>query len=249
MGKMIAGFALLTASAWCQAADAPSSFEVASIRQVQGSTYRGPFESIQVSPNSVTMRGVRFRAAVAWAYGVRDFQVTGPDWMDQKGFEIAAKAAGAVTEEELRGMLRTLLADRFKLEAHQERKETSAYVLTLGKTGLSPAVQKSETDGEPMIQPNPSKMEVSVKRASVSQLVEILAKVLREPVVNETGLDGKFDAIVNISKYVPDGSSAPDIAALAIRAIQQEFGLKVEHRKTMMDFVIVDRAEKAPVEN
>jgi uncharacterized protein (TIGR03435 family) len=88
-----------------------------------------------------------------------------------------------------------------------------------------------------------------VKRAPVSQLVEILAKVLRGPVVNETGLDGFYDATVNVLKYVPDGSSVPDIEALAIRAIQAEFGLKIDHRKTVMDFVIVDRSEKEPVAN
>jgi hypothetical protein len=201
MGKFTTGMALLVAlPGWGQ------TFELASIRQAEEGRRSGPFESIQVSPGSLTMRSVRFRTAVAWAYGVRDFQVTGPDWMDRLGFDIAAKSGDTAKEPELRAMLRALLAER-------------------------------------------SKGEVVVKRAPVSQLVELLAKVLRGPVVNETGLDGNYDATVNLMKYLPDGSSAPDIEALAVRAIQAEFGLKVEHRKTLMDFVIVDRAEKIPVEN
>jgi uncharacterized protein (TIGR03435 family) len=119
----------------------------------------------------------------------------------------------------------------------------------MGKNGLPASVKPSDGDGDPLIQPNLSKLEVSVKRVPLSQLVELLAKVLREPVIDETGLSGTFDATVNISKYIPDGSSAPDIVSLALRAIQAEFGLEVKHRKTPMDFVIVDRAEKAPVEN
>jgi uncharacterized protein (TIGR03435 family) len=122
-------------------------------------------------------------------------------------------------------------------------------VLTIGKNGLNPNVKPSDSEGDPLVQPYLAKMEVSVKRAPASQLVELLSKVLREPVIDETGLSGTFDATVNISKYIPDGSSAPDIVALALRAIQAEFGLEVKHRKTMMDYVIVDRTEKAPVEN
>jgi uncharacterized protein (TIGR03435 family) len=243
MGKILSGMALLATAAWSQ------SFDVASIRQVQGEGRRGPFESIQVSPGSLAMRAVRFRTAVAWAYGVRDFQVTGPDWMDHLGFDIIAKSEEAAKEPELRRMLQSLLAERFKLEAHQERKETPAFVLTIGKNGLPASLKQSDSDGDPLIQPNLAKMEVSVKRAPVSQLVELLAKVLREPVIDETGLSGTFDATVNISKYIPDGSSAPDIVSLALRAVQAEFGLEVKHRKTLMDFVIVDRADKAPVEN
>jgi uncharacterized protein (TIGR03435 family) len=243
MGKFVAGLALLASGAWGQ------SFEVASIRQIQDGGRRGPFESIQVSPGSVIMRAVRYRTVVAWAYDVRDFQVTGPDWMDQVGFDISAKAEGKAKEADLRRMMRTLLAERFKFEAHQDRKETTAYVLQIGKNGLTQTVKPSDTEGDPLIQPNLSKMEVSVKRAPVSQLVELLAKVLREPVIDETGLSGTFDATVNVSKYIPDGSTAPDITALALRAIQAEFGLEVKHRKTLMEFVIVDRSERAPVEN
>ena len=195
------------------------------------------------------MRGVRFKKAVAWAYGVRDFQVTGPDWMDRAGFDIVAKSEESAKEPELRKMLQKLLTERFKLEAHQERKEASAYVLTVGKNGIPANIKQSDTEGDPLIQPNLSKMEVSLKRAPVSELIEILAKVLREPIVDETGLSGNYDATVNISKYIPDGSSAPDIVGLALRVVQAELGLEVKHRKTSMDFVIVDRAEKAPVEN
>jgi uncharacterized protein (TIGR03435 family) len=169
--------------------------------------------------------------------------------MDQVGFDIAAKSTGEVKEKELRLMLRTLLAERFKLEVHHERKEQQAWVLTIGKDGLNPNIKESEVAGDPVIQPNFSKGEVVVKGAPVGQLVELLAKVLRGPVVNETGLDGKYDATVNILKYMPDGTGAPNLEALAIRAIQAEFGLKVENRKTMMDLVVVDRAERTPLEN
>jgi uncharacterized protein (TIGR03435 family) len=243
MGKFIAGLAFLAVSGWGQ------TFEVASVRRAKEGAYRGPFDQIRVSPDGVSLHGVRFRKAIAWAYDVMDFQVTGLDWLDQVGLEIAAKADGPVKEEELRRMLRALLAERLKLVVHEEEKETTAYVLTVGKNGVSPAVKESSEDGDSLLQPNPSKMEVVVKRAPVTNLVELLAKILREPVVNETGLNGRYDATVNFSKYLPDGSSAPDVTATALRFIEAEFGLKVEHRKTKLHSVVVERAEKEPVEN
>jgi len=242
----IAGVALLISSA---ALGQEPAFEVASVKVNKTGGGMMPFANIQANPGSLTMRGASFKAVVAWAYDVREFQVTGPDWIESARFDILAKAAGAAPAERMRLMLRTLLVERFDLAVHKERKEQAVWVLTVGKNGLTPAVKESADDGDLAIQPNPSKMEITVKRGSASQMVEILAKVLREPVVDETGLNGKYDLTVNISKYMPDGSSAPDIAALAVRAIQAEMGLTLEHRRTPMDYVVVDRAVKEPVEN
>jgi uncharacterized protein (TIGR03435 family) len=248
MGKAMAGVALMmTAAGWGQTA-APPAFEVASVRRAQSENRHGLFDDIRVTPGSLTMRALRFRAAVAWAYGVKDLQVTGPGWMDQSGFDIIAKASGAATAEEMRPMLRTLLAERFQLEAHTERKETPAWVLTVGKNGLSEAVQPSREDGDIAIQPDPSKMQVTIRRGGTAQVVSILERVFREPVVDETGLNGKYDLTVNLSNYLSDGTGPPDVPSIAVRAIQ-DMGLKLEHRKVSMDFVTVDRAMKEPVEN
>jgi uncharacterized protein (TIGR03435 family) len=249
MGKALAGVAMMmTAAGWGQTAGPPPAFEVASVRRAQAENRHGPFDDIRVTPGNLTMRAVRFRAAVAWAYGVKDFQVTGPGWMDQSGFDIVAKTSGAATVEEMRPMLRTLLAERFQLEAHTERKETPAWVLTVGKNGLSEAVKESSEDGDIAIQPDPSKMQVTIRRGGTAQMVALLARVFREPVVDETGLNGKYDLTVNLSNYLSDGTGPPDVPSIAVRAVQ-DMGLKLEHRKVSMDFVTVDRAMKEPVEN
>src|SRR5689334_21093280 len=117
--------------AWPALADEPARFEVASIRASQT---RGR-EIIQAGPASLTMRNVRFRSRVRWAYHVVDYQVTGPDWIDEPRFDIVARAPSAVAEEQLRVMLLTLLADRFHLAAHREKKEASAWILSVGKNG------------------------------------------------------------------------------------------------------------------
>ena len=156
---------------------------------------------IKIAPGSLTMRSVSFRVGVAWAYGVKEFQVTGPDWIDQARYDIVAKAAGPASAGELRVMLRTLLAERFKLVSHRQTKEMSAWVLTVGKNG--PKFKESQEEGEASIEPNLSKMEVVVRRTPVSQLADLLGKILRAPVLDQTGLNGKYDITVRSTNICP----------------------------------------------
>jgi uncharacterized protein (TIGR03435 family) len=84
-------------------------FEVASIRASQASLR----ESIDISPDGVTMLNVTLQSCIGWAYSVQDFQITGV--LGSNRFDIAAKAAAPATGPTLRAMLRTLLAERSNL--------------------------------------------------------------------------------------------------------------------------------------
>jgi uncharacterized protein (TIGR03435 family) len=100
------------------AAAAQNSFDVASIRPAES---KG--EEIQVVPGGVTMRGYRMMSCIRWAYGIQDYQVSGPGWLTELSFDIVAKAGTAAPDSELRLMMRALLVERFKLEVHRESKE------------------------------------------------------------------------------------------------------------------------------
>jgi uncharacterized protein (TIGR03435 family) len=247
------------AAAFGQSADAPApAFDVASVKASQpGSTggERRGRENIQVSPGTVTMRNASLKSCIRWAYHVSEYQVNGPDWLDSQRYEIAGKAAGPATEEQLRLMMQSLLLERFKLAVHRQIKELSAYVLVVGKNGLK--VQESKTEGESSIDINQKQLSVNVQRTPVSQLVEMLGNVLRAPVVDQTGLKGRYDVTLNVAKYAADlaaqgkslDSAPADPLALISMILQEEFGLKLEAKKMPLDMVIVDHAEKAPVEN
>lgn len=127
-----------------QPAPAPPAFEVASIRPAQTPQGRGliPFrETVDATPGSLTLRNVTLTTCIRWAYDLKPFEISGPPWLGEERFDITAKAANAVPEEQLRLMLRALLAERFKLAAHRESKEMTAYALVVGKNGskLRPA--------------------------------------------------------------------------------------------------------------
>jgi len=207
-----------------------------------------------VGPASVTMRNQRALSFIAWAYGVQDFQVTGPDWLDEKRFDIFAKSAGPATDAELRAMMQKLLADRFQLAVHREKKEKTTYVLTVGKAGHK--LEATETEGSPSFQTG--NLNLTGRGATIAQMIEFLSKELREPVVDQTGLTGRFNYFLNIEPYFTEESRKasqgtngppPDGAAIIATAMQAQLGLKMDSKKAMVEMIVVDHIEKTPVEN
>jgi uncharacterized protein (TIGR03435 family) len=245
-------------AAFCQSADPPApAFDVASVKVSQPGTAGGPrrTQRILFSPGTVTMRNVSLKAAIRWAWHVSEFQVSGPDWLDSERYEIAGKAAGPATEDQLRLMMQALLRERFKLALHLQTKELGAYLLVAGKNG--PKVHESTTEGETSIETNQKQMSVSIQRAPVAQLVEMMSNMLRAPVIDMTGLKGRYDLSIDVAKYAADmaspgrsvESTPMDTMALVTTLLQSELGLKLEARKMPLEVVIVDRAERSPVEN
>jgi uncharacterized protein (TIGR03435 family) len=251
--RTIPGLLLLLApSIVGQGVDVPPVFEVSSVKisQIGKSGGEGSRrENIQTSPGTLNMRNVSLKSAVRWAYHVMDPQVAGPDWLANERYDIMAKAAGPAPEAQLREMLQSLLAERFKLAVHRQTKEMSAYALSVGRNG--PKFHESQADGESSLEPDQKKMRVVVRRTPVSQLTEMLSNILRAPVVDLTELKGRYDITLELAKYIPDPSSHESLDPMAIitRGLQEELGLKIEPRKLPLDLVIVDHAEKLPVEN
>ncbi len=239
---------------WAQPATPPGAeFEVASIRASEGGKGgENPFrQNIQVSPGTLTMRGISLKSAIRWAYHVMDYQVTGPGWLVTERFDIVAKAPGPATEDELRPMLQKLLASRFHVAVHHESKELSAFILSVAKNG--PKFKESQSEGDSSVEPDQKTMTVVVHRTAISQLVEVLSNILRAPVLDETGLKGRYDVTIDAGKYIPstpeDRAAMMDPLAIISNGLQGELGLKLESRKAVVDLVVVDHAEKLPTEN
>ncbi len=233
------------------AAASAQSFDVASVRlsdRTGGQRHMEMFTSpVKVAPGSLTMRAISFRAAVACANDVKEFQVNGPNWIDEVRYDIAAKAGGPASIDELRPMLRTLLAERCKLVSHRQTKEMNAWVVTIAKNG--PKFKISEDDADGSIEPDLAKMQVAIKRTPVSQLTELLGRILCAPVIDQTGLTGKYDITVSFEKYLGDKTTQIDAISTILTAIQEELGLKLDNRKMPVDLVLIDSAERTPVEN
>ena len=115
------------------------------------------------------------------------FQVIGPAWLDDARFDIAAKAAWPADDDQLRLILRTLLADRFGMTVHKEKREMQVYALTVAKSG--PKFHETTTEGLPEFT-NGGKGSLVANRVTMSELAEKISEPLNRPVIDATDSRG-----------------------------------------------------------
>ena len=182
-----------------------------------------------------------------YAFQVLPFQVSGN--LPEGVYDIEATTEGSADEGQIRLMLQTLLADRFRLKLHREAKEMRVYELVVDKRGTQ--LKAAQEISEIMLDGRPAPPGVGLwggragpqlvgKGASMAQLADCLARVLHEPVLDRTGLTGSFDFDIH---YAIDDPQMPG-ASLTL-AIRQQLGLKVLHSgKAPIDVLIIDHAEE-----
>jgi uncharacterized protein (TIGR03435 family) len=234
---------------------AQTTFDVVSIKPNLSGAEGG---SIRLTPGGrLVAQNASLRQLITTAYDVRDFQLFGgPSWMASERFDIEAKAAGNPTQDQISQMLQALLADRFSLTVHREKKEVPIYRLTVAKGGSKLPPAKAECT--PMVPP-PAKFDPATLRpcggfnsnvgmmlggaVSTTKLAASLSRTLGRTVVDETGLSGSFDVSLH---WTPDAqpqtanSSDPDF----FTAIQEQLGLRLESGRGPVEVLVVDQAER-----
>ena len=156
--------------------------------------YDGP--RFQVAHGSLTTHGFSLCACLVLAYQLVPAQIQGPDWLNDVRLDITAKAAGPVSEQQVRLMLQRLLADRMGVKVHREKKEMAVYVMTVAEGG--PKFQ--ETKGEGPMTAAPEKVAINIKSVSLFELAaEFSGKLLDRPVIDQTGLKGRYDIRVDMT--------------------------------------------------
>ena len=122
------------------------AFEVASIRpaapldmaKIMAAVQVG--ESPKMGPHVDAERAeytyMALRDLIALAYGVKPYQVSGPEWLANQRFDIAAKLPAGASKDDAPAMLQALLADRFRLVIHRSSAEHPVLALTVGKGAL-----------------------------------------------------------------------------------------------------------------
>jgi uncharacterized protein (TIGR03435 family) len=83
----------------------------------------------------------------------------------------------------------------------------------------------------------------------MAELAAALSDPLRSAVVDATGLTGRYDFTLDFSSFVPEAGQTPDEMTATISVVQQQLGLKLESRKLPTQILVVDHADKMPVEN
>jgi uncharacterized protein (TIGR03435 family) len=222
-------------------------FEVASVKRAEGGGPVGDIpRNMDSSPGHFAMRNVPLRYALEWAYDLKDWEISGPEWIKaDERFDIIAKASGPSTDDQMRPMLQALLIERLQMKVHRETRDLNCYVLIPGKG--APKVKQAASDEPQRISGGAGG--ASFQNFPLSRLTFLLSRRLDRPVLDQSGLKGNFDYTVDISG-LPGPQGVTDPAAPSIfTTVQRDLGLKLEARKEPISVLVVDQANKTPTAN
>jgi len=236
------------------AADADPTFEVATIKPTAPEASEKYF---RVYGRRFLTQDTSLAELMEVAYGVHGTQIVGaPAWVSEEKFDVAATpdGVGEPSGGQWTNMLRKLLEERFQLVVHREKKELSAYVISVGKGGAKNFRKSESTYPLPSLEFNAGKGGVMLpaRNATLGQFASMLqAVVLDRPVVDQTGMVGKFDFELT---FLPDDSefggrpprvvATDDPAPGLSEALSQQLGLRLATEKIAVDVVVVDRVER-----
>jgi uncharacterized protein (TIGR03435 family) len=235
-----------------------ASFDVASIRPMN---YDDSARThIYNSPHNSDFRAINvtLRALMEVAYDLPETQmIGGPAWTSTAKFDLEAKSDAEVNKQMAalsdeqgkamkREMLRALLADRFKVAAHNETREMPIFALVVAKGGSK--LVKSNANGTTM-SGGRGKINIKGGSDSLAILAFELSWRLGRPVIDRTGLEGRYELTLNWAAddgeaIASDMENGPSL----FTAIQEQLGLKLESTKGPVKTLVIDHAEK-PSEN
>jgi uncharacterized protein (TIGR03435 family) len=272
--------ALTISSAFPQspgAASAPVAFEVASIKPSDPQSKRGSDGGPgSKDPTRYSFGLATLLDLISIVYHVDYFQVSSATALDRQDFDLVARAPQGATKQQFRVMLQNLLAERFELKAHLESREFNAHEMVVAKTGLKlkeavpgeipspPDAPTSSGDiGWPQLPPNVSRIvaqhslsggynlvRLKAQLEPLSELANFLPILDNVPVVDKTGLTGKYSFTLEYTMEIPGGNpDAPPAAPTVFTALRQQLGLHLASKKFPFDVVVVESFNKLPSEN
>lgn len=183
-------------------------FEAASIKPADPSPMGQIMIRMQTDAGMLRYNNVSLKDCIRVAYRVKDFQVEGPDFIGDTRFNITAKFPEGAKESDVPEMLQALLAERFKLTVHREKKDHAIYALVADKGGakLKPAEVPTGEAAPPagggrgpggrggmMMAIGPDGAHIKASSSTLADLGERLSRFTDKPIVDMTGIQGEYD--------------------------------------------------------
>jgi uncharacterized protein (TIGR03435 family) len=247
------------------------TFEVASIKPSGPKSVRGSEGGPgSKDPTHYTFGRMHLDDFILMAYRVDLFQVSSKLPLDRDEFDLTARVPAGATKEDFRGMMRNLLVERFRFVAHIESREFPAFEMVLAKgplkLGTEAATRLDSGDDFPKLTPGRPGMtarnsmahghmltQIRGQQQPVSRLAEVLRTAEPRPVVDKTGLTGRYDFILEFAGDLPNGGAdaaaepagAPDLNT----ALRDQLGLLLIAKKLPFDVVVVESFDRLPTEN
>jgi uncharacterized protein (TIGR03435 family) len=251
-GMVILGGLMLAASLaprWIAFAQDQSAraFDVATVKPVEPDD---PRTSIEL-PGDRLIANATLKALIGFAYDVQDRDIAaGPGWVGSIVYHVEGKSASLLQQNalpQIRQMLQSLLADRFRLVIHRQTREEPVYQLLLARGG---AKFKPSAEKLPPHLGN-ARGRISGAAADTGMLARMLSGRLGRPVVDKTGLTGKYDFALTwtpapgeMGNGPEDGPAADPGGPSIFSALQEQLGLKLESGRGPVEVLVIDHVEK-----
>ena len=272
MRRVMTSLAILSALTDASVAQQPSStpaFEAASVKR---SLTNSSGWSVSYTPDSFHATNATLSSLIQSAYGIRpDRLVGGPDWVRTARFDVNAKAAQALPREQLRLMAERLLEDRFGLALTKEQREQESYVMRLARADgrLGPDVRRAadgcldrvapggvptiQAAGPPLQSSTGARPTFSGRCATIASVAGGLSRNLGIEVLDQTGLQGRWDYVIAYAPLTVDGPAALEPAQASLPsvfvAVEEQLGLKLERNPHgTVEYVVIANAH-APTDN
>jgi uncharacterized protein (TIGR03435 family) len=228
------------------AKDADPDWEVVTVRPSEMNVTNTGFH---LDGRHVNIVGQTVAKMLLLGYGLQKAQIIGgPDWIETERWDVKGipDVPGQPGLKQMQGMVRKVLAERFGFKSHTETRELAVYAITVAKGGAKLAKSAGdpnglldEEDGE-----SAGQQTMQLTNASMGDFALILEFFMDRPVVDQTGLAGRFDFKLkwtsDDSRAPTDGSAAPGI----FTAVQEQLGLKLDAVKAPTDVLMIDHVER-----
>lgn len=231
------------------ASDAHPAFEVATIRPTDPNDGSQGFHT---SGRRIFIENETVNSLIGFAYGVHPNQIVeAPSWFGTDRYDIVGvpDVEGQPSLNQEREMLQKLLKDRFKLLFRRDKRELSVYAVSVAKA--SPMLAKSTHDpnGLPDQTGNggANQMVMRFTNNSMADFAHAMQSFLDKPVIDQTGLAGKFDFVL---KWAPDELRSGDVNAApgVFTAVQEQLGLRLAAIKGLAEVLVIESVGR-PSEN
>jgi uncharacterized protein (TIGR03435 family) len=230
---------------------ATARFEVVSVKPNKSPE---PAGRNALEPGGYQGVGVTLRRMIALAYMPipNDLIVGGPSWMNTERFDVRATFAGSPPREQVQQMMRTMLAERFKVRTHMERRSARIFALMVERFGvLGPSLRPAEIDCANRAARQPGQPWCSFQytegllRGRGVTLDQIAGELNAGRIVeNRTSLAGRFDVDLRWTPAPGAASDAADAPPGLSTALREQLGLRLQPDVAAFDHLVIDSAER-----
>jgi uncharacterized protein (TIGR03435 family) len=228
------------------AKDADPDWEVATVRPTDPSVTNA---SIRIDGRQFILENRTVETMLLAGYGVHKKQIAdAPDWIRTERWDVRGvpDVPGQPSMKQMQSLVRKILAERFGLVTHTEKRELEVYALTVAKSREKMTPSAGDPNGLPdeNDRENGGVRTMHVANSSMDDFALVMKFFLDRPVVDQTGLAGRYDFQLkwtfDESRVPSDGSEPPGL----FTAIQEQLGLKLEPVKAQTDVLVVDKVER-----